>query len=554
MTLRTSRAAAMVVLFAMAFAAHPALGQGTAVVRGRVVAADTGLPLRRATVALRSVGRTEGGLSADTDADGAFVFQGVPAGRYRLGATKTQYVDAALGARAPGRPGRAFDLADGQKIDGLTLRMATAGVITGRVVDDAGEPVANAQVAALRPRTVNGAIRLVPTPHGRTTDDSGAYRLFGLPPGRYFLSAQPGFAAPHAHDLVATSATALATTYHPSTPVASEAQPIDVLPGVDTFADIALVPTQVTSISGEVVDAAGRPARVGFVQLRPQGSDDASGWLHGAVREGGGFGISSVPPGDYFLSVQAFFGEDELLRMMGTGSIEGGAYTVPLTVSGTPIPDLRVVVPPFVEVPGRILFDGDPPAEGRPAVTIFASSNTRGGEMGPRTQAGADGRFTLRMRPGSWRLHAVTAGRWMEKRRTFRGRALPLDALVEVDGEPGARLDIVLTSQLTAITGTASDADGQPLRDYHVVAFPAGGGDIASAGFRLRQERADAQGRFRIEALPPGDYLVAALADHDPQQQPLDDELLDSLRAGATRVRLGDGATETVPLKVSPAP
>jgi hypothetical protein len=554
MTLRARRAAAGLVLFAMAFVAHPALGQGTAVVRGRVVAADTGLPLRRATVALRSVGQKEGGLSADTDAEGAFTFHGVPAGRYRLSATKTRYVDAALGARAPGRPGRAFDLADGQKIDGLTLPMATAGVITGRVVDDAGEPVANAMVMALRQRRGDGGTRLSATAHSRPTDDTGAYRLFGLPPGRYFLSAVPPHAAPHAHDLVDTSGTTLATTYYASTPVASEAQPIDVAAGLEAFADIALAPTRVTSVAGEVVDTAGRPAKVGFVRLIPQGGDDdASGWLHGGMREGA-FSISRVPPGDYLLSVQAFFAEDDVLRMMGSGSIEGGAYTVPLTVSGTPIADLRVVVPPFVDVPGRILFDGDPTAEGRPAVTIFAASNTRGGEMGPRTQAGADGRFTLRVRPGSWRVHAVTAGRWMEKRRTFRGRAVPLDALVEVDGEPGARLEILLTSQLTAITGTASDTDGQPLRDYHVIAFPAAGGDIASAGFRLRQERADAQGRFRVEALPPGDYLVAALADHDPQQQPLDDELLDSLRAGATRVRLGEGATEAVSLKVSPAP
>lgn len=554
MTLRTSRTVAVLVLLAMTLTAQPVPGQGTALVRGRVVAADTGLPLRRATVALRSLGQQDGGLSADTDTDGAFVFQGVPAGRYRLSATKTRYVDTALGARAPGRPGRAFDLAEGQKIDGLLLRMPTAGVITGRVVDDAGEPVANATVVALRQRRGDAGPRFSTTAHSRPTDDTGAYRLFGVPPGRYFLSALPPHAGLPTHGLVDTSGTALATTYYPATSVASEAQPIEVAAGVEAFADIALAPTRVTSVAGEVVDTAGRPAKMGFTQLIPQGRDEEPhGWRHGEVRDGR-FALSGIAPGDYTLSVQAFFGEDEVLRMMGTGSIEGGAHAVPLTVSGEPIADLRVVVPPLVDVPGRILLDGDPPAESRPAVTIFASSTTRGGEMGPRTQAGADGRFTLRMRPGSWRLHAVTAGRWMEKRRTFRGRTVPLDALVEVDGEPGARLEILLTSQLTAITGTASDADGQPLRDYHVVAFPAAGGDIASAGLRLRQERADAQGRFRIEALPPGDYLVAALADHDPQQQAIDDEILDSLRAGATRVRLGDGATETVSLKVSPAP
>lgn len=551
------RAAAALVLFAMTFAGQPGFAQGAAVVRGRVVEAGTGLPLRRVTVALRSVSQKEGGQSAVTDAEGAFAFEAVPKGRYRLSASKTRYVDTALGARAPGRPGRAFDLADGQKLEGLTIRLALAGVIAGRVLDDAGEPVSNATVIALRQRGTAGATRLAPTMHGRSTDDTGAYRLFGLPPGRYFLSVRAGHEAPRAHDLLDTSGTAFAPTYYPSTPVASEAQPIDVAAGVDAFADIALVPTKVTSVAGEVVDAAGRPARIGFVHLVPVGREDgsdASGWLNGHVREGGGFTLSSVPPGDYTLAVQAFFGEDELMRMMATGSMQGSAYKVPLTVSGDPITDLRVVVPPPVEVTGRVLFDGEPPGGASPAVTVFAASGTHGEMSGPRTQVGADGRFTLQMLPGPWRFAAWTTSRWMPKRLTFRGRSVPLDAAVEVDTEPGARLEIVLTSQLTVVTGTASDADGKPLLDYHAVVFPAATGPAPTQSWRTRIERPDTQGRFRLEGLLPGEYLVAAIADYEPNEQPVDDELLESLRPDATRVTIGEGSTETIALKVSPAP
>src|SRR5215510_11548903 len=78
---------------------------GTAVVRGRVVAGDTGLPVRRAIVSLRNTNRDARGQSTITAADGTFAFEAVPEGRYRIGAAKTRYVDTALGARAPGRPG-----------------------------------------------------------------------------------------------------------------------------------------------------------------------------------------------------------------------------------------------------------------------------------------------------------------------------------------------------------------------------------------------------------------------------------------------------------------
>ena len=557
MSARAARTASALVLFAMTFAGAPLFAQGTAVVRGRVVAADTGLPLRRATIALRSVSQKEGGQSAETDAEGAFVFAAVPKGRYRLTASKTRYVDHALGAGAPGRPGRAFELADGQKLEGLTIRLSLAGVITGRVLDDAGEPVANATVMAMRQRRTNGVPRLTQTMHARSTDDTGAYRLFGLPPGLYFLSVRPGHGAPRAHDLVDTSGTALTATYYPSTPVASEAQAVDVVAGVDAFADVTLVPTRVASVSGEVVDAAGRPARIGFVQLVPAGHEegaDASGGLHGVMREGGAFTLSSVPPGDYTLGVRAFFGEDEVMRMMASGSMQGSAFKMPLTVSGEPIAGLRVVVPPPVEVTGRVLFDGDPPSGAVPAATVFATSATPGEMDGPRAPVGADGRFTLRMLPGAWRFVAWSTDKWMPKRMTFRGRAVALDAPVDVDAEPGGRLEIVLTSQVTVVTGTAADADGKPMLDYHVVAFPARRDGPPAAVHRTRAEPADAQGRFRLEGLLPGEYFVAALADYEPNEQPIDDELLESLRPGATLVRIGEGATETIALKISTAP
>ena len=129
---------------------------------------------------------------------------------------------------------------------------------------------------------------------------------------------------------------------------------------------------------------------------------------------------------------------------------------------------------------------------------------------------GPDGRFTLRLRPGTWRFSAWTPPGWMIKRLTFRGTAVDEDDAGGGHQRTGARLEVLLTSQLTAVTGAVSDASGAPVLDYHAIVFPAERADPARGRRdRTRLDTSDAQGRFRVEALPPGDYLVAAVVDVD---------------------------------------
>jgi hypothetical protein len=209
-------------------------------------------------------------------------------------------------------------------------------------------------------------------------------------------------------------------------------------------------------------------------------------------------------------------------------------------------------MPPPIDIAGRVHFEGEPPAGGAAVVSVFATGVPEETGASVRAQAGADGRFTLQVPAGSWRLAAFTPGGWMMKRIQFRGRAVDLDAPVEITGEPGARLDVLLTSQLTAVTGTASDGAGVPLVDYHAVVIPADQKE-RRWDHRARFERADAHGRFRIEGLLPGDYVVAAIDDVEPNEA-LDEDLLASLRPSGTPVRIREGQTETVVLKLAPLP
>src|SRR5262245_5001241 len=160
--------------------------KGTAVMRGYVVASDTGTPLRRAMIRVMSQDGRGGGMTT-TDADGRFEVMELPAGRYTVNASKAGFVSMSYGQRRPDQSGTTLEILDGQLVDKIALSLPRGGVITGRVLDEFGDPLAGAQINALRPRYMDGRRRLMPS-GSASTDDLGAFRLYGLAPGDYFVA------------------------------------------------------------------------------------------------------------------------------------------------------------------------------------------------------------------------------------------------------------------------------------------------------------------------------------------------------------------------------
>src|SRR5258708_18176400 len=93
------------------------------------------------------------------------------------------------GQNRPFEPGRPLDLADAQKMDKVDVSLPRGGVLAGRVVDELGEAVADADVTAMRMQFANGKRRLVPSRRNSTTNDLGQFRVYGLPPGEHHVSA-----------------------------------------------------------------------------------------------------------------------------------------------------------------------------------------------------------------------------------------------------------------------------------------------------------------------------------------------------------------------------
>ena len=134
--------------------------RGSSIMRGQIIAADNGSPIRRAQVRVTSPDAREGRV-ATTDAQGRFEIKELPAGRYTISASKAGFVSLQYGQSRPTESGTPLELGDGQTIEKITIGLPRGSVLGGRITDEFGEPVANASVTAFRYAFVGGARRMV---------------------------------------------------------------------------------------------------------------------------------------------------------------------------------------------------------------------------------------------------------------------------------------------------------------------------------------------------------------------------------------------------------
>src|SRR5690242_20750766 len=160
---------------------------GTGRLRGRITAADSGGIVRRAQVRISSP--DIGSKTALTDAQGRYEFRDLPAGRFNVSVSKSGFVTMQYGQSRPFEPGHPIELVEAQVMEKADVALPRGSVVSGRILDEFGEPVADANVTAMRMQYSGGRRRLVPSGRASTTNDLGQFRLFGLPPGEYYVSA-----------------------------------------------------------------------------------------------------------------------------------------------------------------------------------------------------------------------------------------------------------------------------------------------------------------------------------------------------------------------------
>lgn len=539
-------------------------------ITGRVIAADNGRPVRRARVLLTAA-ELPGGRGALTDADGLFEFTELPAGRYSLGVSKSGFISLSYGQRRPLQPGTPLQLGEAEQLRGLEFRLPRGSVISGQILDEVGDPLPGVSVRVLAFRYAQGTRQLVPVGAGMT-DDRGQYRVWGLNPGDYYVSAAarnfnvgppgaPGVplrlpgggrggrgGGPPGGNVGGTGVapvadgaeqTGYAPTFYPGVESAAQARAVTVGLGAEA-ADISfsILLVRTARVSGRVVAGDGTPVSTGMVVLMPEGQTTGrpgpGAGFNGRLQWDGTFAMPNVPPGRY------------VLRARGDDWDSPQFATMPLTVSGDDLAGVNVVLLPGATLTGTATFlrsQGLPPD---PTQFRVSAPGTDGALPGPQPSARVDenGRFTLEgVAAGSHWLRTQTPRGWAIKSIVVDGRDVT-DVPVELRSGQRMTLAVTFTDQLSEITGLIRDTQGNPLTEYTVLAFA----DDASRWYPqsrfIMTARPDQTGRYQLRGLPPGEYLLAVV-DPAEANEWYEPAFLDQQRSGAIRLLLADGDSKT---------
>lgn len=533
---------------------------GNAKITGRVVAADTGSPIRRAQIRVTS-GEARFNRVVTTDGDGRYELLNLPAGRYRLFVNRAGYVALEYGQARPFENGKPLDIAEGQAVEKVDFSLPRGSVITGRITDEFGDPMTDVQVQAMRYQFVNGERQLVNAGRVAQTDDLGQFRVFGLMPGDYVVRASLRLNQ-NPDTMNQPDPVGYPGTYYPGVVDVTQAQSVTVTLGQElSSVAFPLVPARLSRVSGIVMGSDGRPLAGGMIMLRPRGSN-GMGALRAAfgggnqIRPDGSFQLTGVPPGDYVLDVQQRPQNVRNLQEINLSLLEFAS--MPLTVSGD-IDNLTVVTTPGVTMSGRVVFPGqtapqsnmqvvaNPSAGASSPVAMMMAARALGGG-----RVNQDGTFELRglAGPRLIRVQGVPSG-WALKSVTVEGNEVTDTPFEFKPGTSVSGVVITMTNRLTEVTGGVRDSRGQPVADYVLVAFAEDTKLWGAQSRFVQTARPNQNGAFTIKGLPPGRYMAAVVAALENGMQN-DPAVLEQLRIGAQNFSLTEGQTLNLNLTMGP--
>lgn len=530
---------------------RPAERTGTASISGRILSADTNLPIKRARilVSLSGGGRPRAMV---TDESGRYQVGALAAGTYTITATKAGFVDSAFGQRRALRNGTPIQLADGQQLANIDLVLARGAVISGHVLDEDGEPLARTTVQVLRSQYQRGERRLVPT-GGDQSDDRGQYRVFGLPPGDYLVSATAPFdrflrramiaPAPESigFDAGATTATGYAPTYYPGVITPADAARVRVAAGQEMNGiDFQLQLVPLATVRGATSDPRGVVSLVpadGVGPMRGQG-------LRAPVQQDGTFAIPNVPPGKYVAVARTEGAAGPATVAMQNVIVSGNDVVITLT----PVRGSRLG--------GTVTFES---ATTRPPATferIRITAQPMGAARllpGLRRPAEVDdaGQFIFSdLLPGQYVIQATGTRGWTMKAVYLDGRDVTDEPVDIKGGDNSTGLNVVFSDRISGLSGVVGGSGDAPAAGTTVIAFPSDEKRWRPQTRRIQTARADQNGAYRFNNLPPGEYLLVATDDVE-QGEWFDPAFLASVRDKGLRITLAEGEEKVQTLKAS---
>ncbi len=530
-------------------------------ITGRVIG-ESGQPLPGVNIFISAVGASSGQQTA-TDSEGNFRAQGLDPGTYRLFANAPAYVpETPLGdANFPPtyyRPG-----------DSATLTLIKGGVIAGIVTNNAGEPLVNATVRAFRVRDSEGKpLRSGVQSRERVTDDRGYYRIYGLQPGSYIVSAGgsgQGSGVIYVYGINAYARQA--PTYAPAS-TRDTAVEIIVRSGEQATADIHDRGDFGHSISGRVSGVATQlPFNSGVRLMDPE--THAMIANTGATGDDRTFQLNGVSDGDYEISALAGAGPNADLAVsparrvsVRSADVTGIELTLATlgSISGrvnieadaklacgrhrdvalreTMITIRRDRVDPDTKNPKDKSVQPDEPAPFLP--TFIDSAPNDKGEINLRNLYSGVYRVETRLPGGGWYVKAITTG--------ANSLNIPRDGLALKSSDKVTGLNVTITEGGARLLGRISVAEGQRLPPgLRVYVVPAER-ESAENVLRFYEAPAADDGSFGIGNIAPGKYWIIARPAEESEAGKIKSIKQDAtLRAKV--LREAEGLKKEIPLK-----
>jgi hypothetical protein len=525
-----------------------------------IVTKDPGSePVKKALIELIAESQSDGGnYTALTSVDGGFRIENIVHGRYRLFVERAGYQEIDRHRRRS--EGRSLTLTAGQELKDLVIRLQAAAVVVGRVTDEDGDPLPDAQVAVLRQTFGSGRSHWEQVGAERT-NDLGEYRIPGLAAGSYFVSVTPppdfrsliegtgNAPAPHSGAVTPEkpAPAAYQTTYYPGTTDRGQAAAIQLHGGEDFPVNFSLAPSPSLIIRGSVVNLP--PGSSAAIMLQ---SRDFSLVLNGAdVHKDGSFEIRDVSPGAYTILATV---DNAPAPMMARQMLQ---------VASTSVEGLQLAPQTGNWIHGRIRLEAGANARPDPSQMFLQLRSADGFDDVPglvsmgagfsdMAHVNADGSFEWKNVPaGHYSVQISDASAipdWFLKSVAAGGRDVA-DSSLTVSG--GAIvLDLVVSANGAVVAGVAANQKDEPVSDAVVVAVPEA--RLRSHADRYRKAVTDQSGRFSLRGLPPGDYTVFAWESVDGEAY-YDSEFLKSCEGQGKALHVNEGDRASVQLKTIPA-
>jgi hypothetical protein len=429
----------------------------------------------------------------------------------------------------------------------IFFKLVPAAVISGRVFNEDGEPEPNASVLASR-ETYQEGHRTLTQVTGVQTDDLGAFRIFGLAPGRYFVSAMQwnwekidGDREFSGSGGEPKSEQGVTKTYYSGTTDFSRASAINVTEGDEIpGTDIALKQVTLHRIRGRVLNEVNhKPGQeVQLVAVPRSNQPEWSLGGHADVKKAdGSFEISGLLPGPYVL-FGFWFDPNERKAYSAAQRIE---------VGDSDIEGVLLTIGAGGVAQGRVVWEGKPSTDGG-QLTVTTSPVNASFFPVAAAQVDANHQFTLKdLMEGDLNVRVEGASKDCYIKQMFFGQTLVKDDVIGATKGTNPALEITISARGARVQGAVTDKDGLPAAGVWVVAVPD---EARRTLLRLfKAQTTDQYGRFDLHGLAPGEYKLFVW-DEVEEHAWEDGEFLRPFEARGTKIEVRDEDSATLNLKV----